>query len=294
MGRGALPDAPQDDRGRRQPRSQDGHHRGPARQEGPQLPDARGGRAQASVRPHAHRRGLRRLVLARLVRVPGRGVERGARLVGGKVFARQLPRFHARSARVERHERALRVQRPGDYHAQGPHARRRHGGAQGGAQRVRYVLPRGDGAGFAYAEKRRGNRTSSRPLACFFRRVAARRPGLDRGQRRGLGPLKSQHSHDTHVGRRRPHLVRRRRRRLLRRPRPRARHAVVPARCVLPFFPGSRALGHETARALDVRRAVHRFHTKRHPTTVRAHAVSVHFVRGGAPHGRARVKSDVV
>mmetsp|Transcript_2715 Transcript_2715/g.8726 ORF Transcript_2715/g.8726 Transcript_2715/m.8726 type:complete len:314 (+) Transcript_2715:725-1666(+) len=191
---------------------------------------------------------------------------------------------------MERHERAVRVQRPGDHDAEGLDSPRERG-APGGAQRVRDVLSRGDG-GWNRKEKRR--RTAVRAVARLLRGDATRRADMDRRQRRGLEPLAGVAAHGAHPGRDRSRLLRRRRRRFLRQPRRGAHDAVVPDRDLLPVLPRARASGHETSRAVAVRGAVHRADSRGDSPAVPAHAVSVHVVRRGAPRWRSRDATAVV
>ncbi len=174
------------------------HHR-PAHQERGRL--RRGGGAQGAGAGGAQQGGqhLRGLVLAGLVALDRRLQPGGGRVVAVAVPLRRL-RGHGREhVRVERHERAVRVQRARDDHAQGQRAPRRLG-APRRAQSQRHDLPQRHPAGAAVAQARRAA-PAVRADARLLRRLAAPGRHVDRRQPGLVGPPGRRRAHAAEPGR---------------------------------------------------------------------------------------------
>mmetsp|Transcript_18956 Transcript_18956/g.75586 ORF Transcript_18956/g.75586 Transcript_18956/m.75586 type:complete len:408 (+) Transcript_18956:993-2216(+) len=308
VGRRAVPAAAGDASELIEDGPQDGHHRRPAHQTRSKLRRPR----RSDEAPPLHQggagldQGLRRLVLARVVELPRLHVADGPRVVGRPVRPRQVRRLDGRFVHVERHERAVGVQRARSDHAQDRRVPRRRR-APRVAQPVRRLLPPRDRGGSratrssdaarqssgdcAAARDDAASRTTRRPPpvradAVVFRGLAAVGGRVDGRQRRALGPPRDRGAHaalavDVRL------LVRRRRRgRLLRRPRARAHGALDRGGGVHAVLPRPRAPRRQAPRAVVLRRAVDAAVAGRHRRPLRASAVLVLDLRESTVRGR--------
>mmetsp|Transcript_158564 Transcript_158564/g.508703 ORF Transcript_158564/g.508703 Transcript_158564/m.508703 type:complete len:341 (+) Transcript_158564:1688-2710(+) len=196
--------------------------------------------------------GLRGLVLAWHLGVPRLHGPEDARLLGLPVRTRQVQGHQQGLVHLERHERAVRFQRPRGDLPEGCHPPQRQRRAQGCAQHVR-LLP-SSGHLRRPGEARAGG-PALRAHAVLLHRLAQVRRDLDRRQLRQVGALADiyRHGRGPHPGG--PVVGGSRCWRLLQASRLRDVCAVVSVgRLGLPLLEEPRALGDPTPRALHVRR----------------------------------------